>query len=315
MGGLVGPVLLGCRNEVEHDPGASAFERLDGPIAVVPARDGTPEDRSRLDEWVGILRAEGFVASDVPFARTVVRVGELALGTPYEAYTLEQYIHAGESPIRSEPLTLSLTRFDCVSLIEACLAVARVARGDGDASLWDRFAREMERVRYRDGVRGGYSSRLHYFSEWLSDGARRGLVEVMGPELGAAPDTRPLRFMSRNPDSYPAMAHEAVRDQIALMERSLDGAPRWVIPTAAIPAHVGLLESGDILAFATSIDGLDVTHAAFAYRDSQGIMRVLHAPLSGGVVEITAATIPQYVAAIRQATGIIVARPVQGSTG
>ena len=64
-----------------------------------------------------------------------------------------------------------------------------------------------------------------------------------------------------------------------------------------------------MLAFATGIPGLDVTHAAFAYRDDEGTLRVLHAPLSGGVVEVTTATLPEYVAAIRRSTGILVARP------
>jgi hypothetical protein len=39
-------------------------------------------------------------------------------------------------------------------------------------------------------------------------------------------------------------------------------------------------------------------------------MRVLHAPLSGGVVEITRATLPEYVAAIKRSTGVLVARPI-----
>ena len=67
-----------------------------------------------------------------------------------------------------------------------------------------------------------------------------------------------------------------------------------------------------MLAFATEIPGLDVTHAAFAYRDRSGTLRVLHAPLSGGSVEITRTTLPEYVAAIRRATGIMVARPRWG---
>jgi hypothetical protein len=85
-----------------------------------------------------------------------------------------------------------------------------------------------------------------------------------------------------------------------------------VIPTKRIPAVVDRIETGDVLAFATEIPGLDVTHAAFAYRDAGGVLRVLHAPLSGGVVEVTRATLPEYVAAIRHATGILVARPLRG---
>jgi N-acetylmuramoyl-L-alanine amidase-like protein len=96
------------------------------------------------------------------------------------------------------------------------------------------------------------------------------------------------------------------------MERRLDQHPRHVIPTKRIPEVVQKIETGDVLAFATEISGLDVTHAAFAYRDGDGVLRLLHAPLSGGVVEVTRTTLPEYVAAIRRSTGILVARPYKG---
>jgi hypothetical protein len=96
------------------------------------------------------------------------------------------------------------------------------------------------------------------------------------------------------------------------MERGLDGHPRRVVPTKRIPEIVGRIETGDVLAFATEIPGLDVTHAAFAHRGTDGVLRVLHAPLSGGVVEISRTTLPEYVAAIRRSTGVLVARPLRG---
>jgi hypothetical protein len=164
-------------------------------------------------------------------------------------------------------------------------------------------------MRYRNGERSGYASRLHYFSEWISDGARRGLVRDLGDELGAGYDDRPLRFMTEHRASYPALVHDAVFEEIGAMERGLDAFPRRIVPSDALERIAPRLETGDILAFATAIPGLDVTHAAMAYRDRQGTMRVLHAPLSGGVVEVTRATLPEYVRAIRRCTGILVARP------
>jgi hypothetical protein len=164
-------------------------------------------------------------------------------------------------------------------------------------------------MRYRGGQRRGYASRLHYFSEWIADGEKRGLVRDLGDKLGAGKDERPLRFMTEHRSSYPALADDAVSHDIAAIERRLDGHPRRVIPTKRIPEVVDQIESGDILAFATEIPGLDVTHTAFAYRDKSGVLRVLHAPLSGGVVEITRTTLPEYVAAIKRSTGILVARP------
>jgi hypothetical protein len=236
-------------------------------------------------------------------------VGELAVGAPYEPFTLEAYLRAGGSPSH-EPLTLSLTRFDCVTLVEACLAVARVADDDG-VPTWQAFGRETERIRYRDGKCRGYASRLHYFSEWISDGQKRGLVTNLGAELGGAEDARPLRFMTDHRAKYPALADDEVFREIGTIERRLDGHPRRVIPTKRIPQVVDRIETGDVLAFATEIPGLDVTHAALAYRGSDRVLRVLHAPLSGGVVEVTRTTLPEYVAAIRGSTGILVARPLR----
>jgi hypothetical protein len=96
------------------------------------------------------------------------------------------------------------------------------------------------------------------------------------------------------------------------MERSLDGNPRYVVATAHIPSVQDRIETGDVLAFATSIPGIDVSHAAFAYRSPDGVLRVLHAPLSGGAVAITRSTLPEYVAAIKHSTGILIARPLAG---
>jgi hypothetical protein len=283
-----------------------------GALALPPglsARTARSPDQQRLDAWTDALRSDGLIRRDAPIGRAAARVGELAEGTPYEAGTLERYLRAGSNrSARVEPLALSLTRFDCVTLVESCLAVPRAAR-DWAAS-WERFGHEIERMRYRGGVRRGYASRLHYFSEWIADGERRGLVRDLGAELGGAEDGRPLRFMTVHRARYPALADDWVFRQIAAIERGLDERPRRVIPTKRIPEVVGRIETGDVLAFATEIAGLDVTHSAFAYRDSAGVLRVLHAPLSGGVVEVTSTTLPEYVAAIRRATGILVARPL-----
>ena len=268
-------------------------------------------DEARLAAWTSRLRRELPTFRARPFGRQAARVGELAVGTPYEAFTLEAYIKAGGNPSSNEPLALSLTRFDCVTLVESCLAVARAAKSPGTPS-WEKFGDEIERMRYRGGKREGYASRLHYFSEWISDGEKRGLVHDMGAELGGVNDTRQLRFMTEHRSSYPALADDGVFRAIGEMERSLDNNPRYVVAAERIPEIVDRIETGDVLAFATAIPGIDVSHAAFAYRDAAGVLRVLHAPLSGGAVEVTQTTLPEYVTAIRQATGILIARPLAG---
>ncbi|MDO8501311.1 MAG: DUF1460 domain-containing protein [Gemmatimonadaceae bacterium] len=268
-------------------------------------------DESRLRAWSAALRSQGMDRRSLPLGPRAILVGELAIGTQYVPNTLEAYIKAGGDPSGLEPLTLSLTQFDCVTLVEGCLAVAR-ASDDGVKPSWSRFAREVERMRYRDGKRKGYASRLHYFSEWISDGARRGLVRDLGEELGGVEDPRPLRFMTEHRASYPALANDGVFAEIGKMERRLDSHRRYVVPTDRIKGVADRIQTGDVLAFATATPGIDVSHAAFAYRGTDGVLRVLHAPLSGGAVEITRTTLPEYVARIRRSTGILIARPLSG---
>jgi Protein of unknown function (DUF1460)/TAT (twin-arginine translocation) pathway signal sequence len=306
---------LSRRDMLRHAAAGAAALLLPGTLAACD--DGPPGDRKpdldfeRLIGWTTALRNTGLSGAASPLGRSAVRVGELAAGTPYKPSTLEAYLRAGGSPSGVEPLTLSLTHFDCVTLVESCLAVSRVA-GDPGAPTWAQFGRAIERMRYRGGERRGYASRLHYFSEWIADGARRGLVRDLGAELGGVEDARPLRFMTQHRAGYPAFTDDGAFREIGSIERRLDGRPRRVVPTDRIRAVSDGIETGDVLAFATAIPGLDVTHTAFAYRDKGGILRVLHAPLSGGVVEVTRTTLPEYVAAIRRATGILVARPLRG---
>ena len=298
------------RREMIVEAAAMTAAALALPLPVFAGTDApTPADEVRLRSWATALRSVGMDRRSMALGPRAIKVGELAVGTPYEPYTLEAYIKAGGDPKQVEPLTLSLTRFDCVTLVESCLAVAR-ASDDGRKPSWSNFSREVERMRYRGGKRRGYTSRLHYFSEWISDGEKRGLVRDLGKELGGENDTRPLRFMTEHRASYPALADDKVFAQIGEMEKSLDGNPRWVIATDRISSIQDRIQTGDVLAFATAIPGIDVTHAAFAYRGNDGVLRVLHAPLSGGAVEITRSTLPEYVARIKRSTGILIARPL-----
>lgn len=269
-----------------------------------------PGELQRLREWVGVLRAEKLASRSRPLGPAVARVGELALGSPYAPGTLDEYLSTGTVDLaRAEPLVLSLLRFDCVTLVESCVAVARLARRRSEPT-WQHFGRAIATLRYRDGRQGAYPSRLHYFSDWIDDNSRRGTVRELGRELGGVADPRPLRFMTTHRGSYPALKSEAAFDAIALQERRLDDVPRRVIPTVQLDELAPRFRTGDVLAFATAIDGLDVTHTGLAWRDPGGVLRVLHAPLSGGVVQTSPGTLRNYVAGLTRSTGILAARPL-----
>jgi cell wall-associated NlpC family hydrolase len=288
--------------------GSAAASLRPGAAVSALARLGDAE-RERVETWLRTLRSEGFTDPRAPLGSAVARAGELALGTPYEAHTLERYLAEGGRPA-DEPLTLRVTVFDCVTLVESAIALARTARAPDPG--WERFATEVERMRYRGGLRRGYASRLHYFSEWIVDGAGRGLLREIGSTVGGVPDPRPLRFMTVHRASYAALADGETFRHVGLRERALDEVPRHVVPADRIHAAARRLRAGDVLAFATGIEGLDVTHTGVAHLDRSGTLGVLHAPLSGGVVERPVGSIERYVAGLRGCTGLLVARPLPG---
>ena len=155
----------------------------------------------------------------------------------------------------------------------------RSSRSAAGPPSWERFAREVERMRYRGGERRGYATRLHYFSEWVSDGERRGLVRDLGADLGGEEDARPLRFMSEHRASYPGLADDAVFEAVRAVERGLDPAPRRVVPAARIPEVEGRIETGDILANVTK-NGKDWKLVIF---DRQGnLLREIDTPTPPG---------------------------------
>ena len=56
---------------------------------------------------------------------------------------------------------------DCLTFVEYTLAQA----------LGSSFADNLQKIRYRDGIIDGYTSRLHYTSDWIENGVRQGLLE------------------------------------------------------------------------------------------------------------------------------------------
>lgn len=245
----------------------------------------------------------------VPFGDAIVAIGRTFVGTAYEPGTLE-----APGP---EHVVINFRGLDCVTFVENALALARFVRGGGVDLLPDRPTAEaryrdlLERVRYRDGELEGYASRLHYFSEWIADNTRRGLLEDVSAELGAVPDEEPLDFMTAHPDAYRQLADPAVRRQIAETERYLSARPRMYVPEARIAEVADRIRDGDVIAATSTLPGLDVAHTGLAVR-VDGALHLLHAPLVGDSVEISEVPLAERILRIEAQDGIMVARPRGG---
>lgn len=255
----------------------------------------SPIDKNTLEEKIVEMQS----VVQPTYGDTLVTIGKSFLGIPYVAKTLE----VGET----ESLVINLQGLDCTTYVENVLAFGSMLR-KGEKEL-DDFARTLEKIRYKDGKLRGYPSRLHYFSEWIANNQEKGLVKDITGELGGKALTKDINFMSTHRDLYPFLSDEDNYLQIKASERYLNDRPLYVLAKDKIEASEHLLRSGDIIALATSINGLDVTHTGFAIRKDSGRIHLLHASSANEEVEISELPLAEYLKNIRHNTGIMVARP------
>ncbi|MEB3284051.1 MAG: N-acetylmuramoyl-L-alanine amidase-like domain-containing protein [Candidatus Sericytochromatia bacterium] len=256
-----------------------------------------PEEETHFVKLMAALKA------DQDIGLVTIAAAAKFLGRPYVAGSL----NVTNDPELRETLVCRFDAFDCVTLVETSLAMAR-ARTRSDSG-WKRFRSELETLRYRGGQREGYASRLHYFTEWIRDNDARGIVKDLTPALGGEPVSRPLNFMSRHRKAYGQLLNDEVWAQVRETERVVSRRPRSVIPKNRLPAVVPMLQSGDILAFATGVEGLDVAHVGLAIRKDDGVVYLLHAPEKGQPVQISKKPLLQYILGIAGHTGLMIARP------
>lgn len=273
-----------------------------GPTGIGAAAPALP-DAVFTDEDVAIFRermawARAERLDTLPLGEIVARLGRTFVGTPYVAHTLEV-----DGP---ERLVINLRGLDCVTFVESTLAMARLIRAGSDD--FEDFKRELARIRYRGGVIDGYTSRLHYFSDWIADGERKGLVFELADVLDAVPDPEPVDFMSSNPDAYRQLADPSNLAAIRRVEAGLSSRPRRYVPQDRIAAVEDRIRNGDIIAATSTVRGLDVAHTGIAIW-IDGRLHLLHAPLVGKTVEISEVPLAERIQGLKGQDGIMVARP------
>ncbi len=235
----------------------------------------------------------------------MVRAAKHLLGQPYEAGTQEG---------REERLRIYLTRTDCILFAETCLGLVRTVQRKGAQATFEDLAQTLQGTRYRDGAVDGYASRLHYTTEWIRQGERTGVFEDLSESLGGVRDARRIDFMSTHPDSYAPLKGESQyakdnRGRIREMEMRVSALPRYYVPKERLTAVEERIQSGDILCFATSIDGLDYSHVVIAYREKPGDrLGFIHASTSAKRVVIEPRTLQAYLDANARILGISVLR-------
>ena len=195
------------------------------------------------------------------------------LGVPYVAGTLDGN--------EEEQLVVRIDALDCTTFVETVLAFCIAdKRGERD---FEGFKKALTDVRYRDGILNGYTSRLHYFSDWIRNNEQMGFVKECTSETACSqPKELWLDFMTTHVDSYlPMKKDPELVKEMAAHEKNWQGTVVSYIPKENLNLSSDELKikDGDVLAMVTNIKGLDIVHVGFAFW-KEGKLHLLHASSS-----------------------------------
>ena len=259
----------------------------------------SPKDRPLFDTKMSSL--ESIDASNL--GDTIAAVGQSFLGTPYVEKTLE----VGDT----ETLVVNFSGLDCTTFVENVMVFTSLLKKQQND--FEDFTEELETVRYRNGEMNGYPSRLHYFTGWIRNNEKKGLVKDITADLGGVELEKPINFMGTHRNLYPFLSSDENFKAILDVEKELAKEKICYLPQNQIESKEQLIKSGDIIALATSIKGLDVTHTGIAIHQPDGRLHLLHASSKNGEVEISELPLVDYLKNIKSNIGIIVVRPTLSS--
>ena len=233
---------------------------------------------------------------------TVIYLARRLRSLPYVAKTLEKN--------KYELLVVNLRQLDCTTYVENVLAMYLCVKY-GKLNFSD-FCNYLREIRYDNG-NVSYTSRLHYFSQWIDENTGMGFVkEVQSPNPPfTAVHTINIGYMSAHPDKYPMINRrpELIK-RIKKMEDKINGRTYRYIPKTSI-ANTTLMRrtvhDGDIIAITTRKAGLDISHIGFAVWHKDGLHLLNASMLRKRVVE-EPKTLRSYMSNQRTQTGIRVIR-------
>lgn len=288
--------LPGCRSG-DNGTKTESATRYGAEMALADATLGdavSDEHAAIIEKWLTEGLEYWRQTRDVP--SLIAHYADRQLGITYAGGLLDEP--------ETEQLVITLDGSDCVIYVEMSLAMAMTTLQARTG--YDTFRENLTLIRYRDGYIDRYPSRLHYFSDWLVTNEGKGLVDLQFQDEGL-PVIEPPNFMSRNRKNYRHLANDdAMYAEIRAMEDRLAGMQLAYIPQDRIPEFEDRFQTGDILGFVTTMEGLDITHTGLV-KMKGARAGFYHASTTGAVI-VDPATIHEYTQNRRNVNGIVIAR-------
>jgi len=232
---------------------------------------------------------------DLPMNELVLQTGQYFLGTPYVNFTLE---------VREpEELIVNLRELDCVTFVETTVALARcIKSGNYD---FDYYCETLRNLRYRHGELDDFTSRLHYFSDWIADNQEMGLVQDRTVDFSGEPYPIKVNMMSTKPANYRQL--KANPEMIPVIkeieENVISKRVMSYIPRERADSIGATIESGSIVGTTTGWQ-MDITHCGFLVH-IDGKPYFMHASSLDKKVVVTEITLQEYLESKKTMNGFM----------
>lgn len=210
----------------------------------------------------------------------ILHIARAMTGTPYVAKTLEVGRH--------ETLVINLRQLDCTTYVENVVAIYLCIKNQD--CRYSTYKDNIRRLRYAHG-KVAYSERLHYFTQWIAENTRKGIVkETQAPNPPfTSMQCLSIDFMSTHPELYPRLKNDtAAISAIRRSEEALNGKTFPYIPKAQIAnsrVFRQTVHNGDIIAITTRKAGLDTSHIGIAVWHKDGLHLLNASQIHKKVVE------------------------------
>ena len=205
-----------------------------------------------------------------------------------------------------EQLVVNFRELDCTTYLENVVALAKAL---SKASVQtNHFLNELENLRYRNGKLTDYSSRLHYFSDWIYENEKKGIVKNITDEIGGEKYDKVINFMSTHVKSYQALKSDSTLiEEILKTEAVINRREMFFIPEDKIQSVEKEIRNGDLIAITTKIKGLDVSHTGIAIHVNDRLY-LMHASSKQKKVVISDIPLADMLLNNKLQSGIMVAR-------
>ena len=241
------------------------------------------------------LQKIDYIKRDSPDS-SLIQTALFFLNTPYKTNTLEKN--------KEELLVVNLQSLDCMTFVETCLALTRTIHSSNPD--FETFMEELQTIRYRDSIIAGYTSRLHYASDWITNNQKKGIIEDKTKAIGGIILPLQVNFMSENPHLYNHLStHPEDVKKMRFIENTINKRTYHYIPKEKITTVEKDIQTGDIICFVTSIKGLDISHLGIAYR-KDNTLTFVHASSKAQKTIVNPESIVDYCKNIKTNKGIIV---------